>query len=147
MIHFLSRPYTTPFLVHTLTASVSSTIINTLTPGELTQTQGAVISSEHHAIDISEGCEGIEGILLLTSAILAFYAGIRAKILGIVAGSLVLYVSNLVRITALFYIFKYNPKLFDVMHVFVGQTFIIFVGIIFFIFWITTCAGTDDTSQ
>lgn len=147
ILHFFSRPYTTPLLVHTLTASVCSKIINTITPTENTFSHEALISSGNHAIDISEGCEGIEGILLLTAAILAFYAGIKEKILGIIAGSVILYFSNLVRITVLFYIFKYNPALFDVMHIFVGQTFIIFVGIIFFILWINTCAETYDTSQ
>lgn len=147
ILHFFSRSFTTPLLVHTLTASVCSIIINTLTPGENTHSREALIGSESHAIDISEGCEGIEGILLLTAAILAFYAGIKEKILGIVAGSVILYISNLIRITGLYYIFKYKPVLFDVMHIFAGQTFIIFVGIIFFILWINTCAETHDTSR
>ena len=144
VLHYLSHPYTTPFLVHKLTAAVSSKIINVLTPGENTNSHNAVIGSGNYAIDISEGCEGIEGIILLTAAILAFYAGIKEKIFGILLGMLILYLSNLLRIIVLYYTFKYKPEFFDVMHIFAGQTFIIFIGILFFILWINTCAGIDD---
>jgi exosortase/archaeosortase family protein len=68
---------------------------------------------------------------------------ILPKVAGILAGSLVLYLANLVRITGLYYTLKYRPGLFDLAHVYIGQTFIICVGILFFLTWITKFASAD----
>jgi len=62
--------------------------------------------------------------------------GIKQKIGGIVTGSVILYAANLVRIIVLYYTLKYKPAMFDVAHVYIGQTFIIFIGILFFMAWI-----------
>ncbi|MBN1292871.1 MAG: archaeosortase/exosortase family protein [Candidatus Latescibacteria bacterium] len=139
----VSRPYIKPLLTNILTAKVASYIINIITPHEQSSAREAVIGSGGHAIDISEGCEGIEGIILISAAILAFYAGFKQKIAGIVAGTIFIYICNLCRIIMLYYIHKHEPELFDIFHIFVGQTFIIFAGILFFVIWINKFAGSD----
>lgn len=134
--HYSMRWYTTPILVYKLNAQASSKIINILAPGENTFVRENVLGSRNFSIRIAEGCEGTEGILLLAAAILAFPMGFWKKLLGVLGGSLIIYVSNLVRIISLYYVLKYKPDMFDTMHVFIGQTFIIIVGLAFFIAWI-----------
>ena len=134
--HYSVRDYTTPLLVYKLNAQVSSKIINIITPSEKTFVRENVIGSRDFTIRIAEGCEGIEGILLLAAAIFAFPMGFMKKVYGVLAGCLMIYASNLLRIIALYYTLKYKPDMFDTMHIFIGQTFIILVGLAFFIIWI-----------
>jgi exosortase/archaeosortase len=65
--------YTTPFLVDTMTTRASSVLINIITPDEKTVVRGnAIIGGA--TVEIMRGCEGIEGMLLLIAAVLAFPA-------------------------------------------------------------------------
>ena len=70
--------------------------------------------------------------------------GIRRKILGILVGSLVMYIANLARTIGLYYTLKYRPNMFDLAHVYIGQTFFISVGILFFMAWITQFTRSDE---
>lgn len=142
--HYSLKRYTSSLLVHKLNAEVSSKIINFITPAEKSFAQGGIIGSDGFTIRIAQGCEGTEGILLIMAALGAFSMGIKQKISGMLVGFLIIYVSNLVRITALYYTLKYKPGMFDVIHVYVGQSFIIFIGVFFFIAWISKFAELDE---
>ena len=142
--HYSLQKYTSPLLVHKLNAEVSSKIINFITPSEKSFARGDIIGSGGFTIRIAQGCEGTEGILLIIAALCAFSMGIKQKISGMLAGSLIIYLANLVRITALYYTLKYKPGMFDLIHVYVGQTFIIFIGVLFFIVWISRFAELDE---
>ncbi len=132
-LFFLVRPHTEHILVHILNAKASSLIINTLTPGEKTISDGAEIRSGGLSITIEKGCEGIEGIILFVAAIAAYHGRGREKLIGALAGIAAIYFFNLARIVSLYYIFKYQPGLFDIMHIFVGQTVIIFISTVMFL--------------
>jgi exosortase family protein XrtM len=144
MANYSIRSYTSPLFVHTLTAGASSRIINFITPAEKSVTRGASIGSGTFSIAIAQGCEGIDGILLVTAALCAFKMRIRRKVLGILVGSLVMYTANLARTVGLYYTLKYRPTMFDLAHVYIGQTFFISVGILFFMAWITQFAKSDE---
>jgi exosortase family protein XrtM len=135
--YYFARPYTTPYLVDALTTSVSSRIINLITPHEKTFVQDGAITDGAFNVEVRRGCEGVEGMLLLIAAILAFPAGLGAKLTGMLGGVLFIYVFNLARIIGLYYVVKYRPALFDMMHIYVGQIIIIFVALIIFIIWLT----------
>jgi exosortase family protein XrtM len=135
--HYFARPYTTPLLVDKLTTAVSSKIINLITPHEKTFVQEGAITDGSFMVEVRRGCEGIEGMLLLIAAMLAFPAGLRAKLAGMIGGILFVYVFNLARIAGLYYVVKYKPILFDMMHIYVGQIIIIFIALVFFIFWLS----------
>jgi exosortase family protein XrtM len=135
--HYFARPYTTPLLVDKLTTTVSSKIINFITPHEKTFVEEGAITDGSFMVEVRRGCEGIEGMLLLIAAMLAFPAGLRAKLAGMVGGILFIYIFNLARIAGLYYVVKYKPILFDMMHIYVGQIIIIFIALVFFIFWLS----------
>jgi exosortase family protein XrtM len=134
--YYYSRPYTTPVLVDILTTDVSSTIINAITPHEKTFVQDGAITDGAFMVEIRRGCEGIEGMLLVIAAVLSFPCAIGAKIIGIFGGIVFIYVFNLARIAGLYYIVKYKPALFDMVHIYVGQIVIIFVALVYFIVWL-----------
>ncbi|NCC26050.1 MAG: hypothetical protein EOM25_12785, partial [Deltaproteobacteria bacterium] len=52
-------------------------------------------------------------------------------------GLFLLYWANIARTVVLYYSAKYRPELFDFLHIYVGQTFIIIVTALFFLFWIS----------
>lgn len=144
--HYFTRSYTSPFLVDTLTTRAGSTLINIITPSEKTVVSGGAIIGGA-TVEIMRGCEGIEGMLLLVAAILAFPARVRFKFYGIAGGILFIYAFNLARIAGLYYTVRYKPALFDMMHIYVGQTVIIIISLIFFIFWVSRIEGIRQNSR
>ena len=131
----VAYPHVSPFLVDTLHVEAGARIINIVSSGEKVVAQNGNIVSENSTMKIAKGCEGIEGIILIAAAMLAFPAGIRKKCIGVVIGILFIYVLNLARIVGLWFIFRYKPAIFDIMHIYVGQTYIIFFSVLFFIWW------------
>jgi len=134
-LYFFSRPLRIPYRLQVMNALVSSSLINTFTPAENTNVAGKSLESGDFALEIAWGCEGIEGIFLIIAALSAYYMRPRDKLLGILVGTAFLYCLNIVRIMGLYYTIKYKPAVFDIMHMYVGQTFIIFFGVLFFVAW------------
>lgn len=127
--------HVSPFLVNAMHVEASARIINIISPGEKAVAQNGKIVSQNSALEVAKGCEGIEGILLIMAAVCAFPVGMRKKVFGLLAGVLFIYALNLTRIVGLWFTLRHKPALFDIMHIYVGQTYIIFFGVLFFIWW------------
>jgi exosortase family protein XrtM len=127
--------HVSPFLVDTLHVGVSAHIVNIISPGEKAVARNGTIVSQNSSLQIAKGCEGIEGILLIVAAVCAFPAGMRKKAFGLLAGVLFIYALNLTRIVGLWFTLRHKPALFDIMHIYVGQTYIIFFCVLFFMWW------------
>ena len=135
-IHFTFRSRVTPFIVYKLTTSASSKVINLITPDEKTSCQQEDVISGNFRLKIARGCEGVEGIFILIAAILAYPVGLKSKLKGLGGGILIIYCFNIARIVGLYYTLKYKPYLFDMMHMYVGQTVIVIIAVIYFIAWL-----------
>lgn len=135
-VHFAVRPHVAPFIVYKLTTAVSSKVINIITPAEKSFCEREYVISGNFRLKIDRGCEGVEGIFILIAAILAYPAGTGSKIKGLFGGILIVYCFNIARIVGLYYILKYKPDLFDMMHMYVGQTIIIIIAVLYFIVWL-----------
>ena len=143
-IHFFTRLYTAYFLITKLNAGVSSQLINRVTPAEHTVVDGQVIRSGAFSLTVARGCDGMDGILLVTAALLAFPMPWKRKWAGVGIGILLLYAMNLVRIVSLYYITKYRPDWFDLAHIYVWQTLTIFIGVIYFVWWTGRKTAVSD---
>jgi exosortase family protein XrtM len=146
-LHFAVRPQVSPFLVHKLTTAVSSKVINFITPGEKTVCQREYVISGNFRLKIDRGCEGVEGIFILIAAILAYPAGIGSRFKGLLGGILIIYCFNIARIVGLYYILKYKPDLFDIMHMYIGQTVIIIIAVLYFIVWLNAITKIHEKSS
>ncbi len=135
-LYYFSISIGIPDKLQHVNAVVSASLINSFSPGEKTTTSGRSIQSKGTSLEIVWGCEGIEGIFIIIAAMIAYSMGLRKKLLGILIGTVFLYCLNIVRIIAIFYTLRHKPALFDIMHMYVGQTFIIFFGVLFFVAWI-----------
>ncbi len=114
-------------------ASASVVILNVFDEGATAR--GTAVSSARYSVDIRHGCDAIEPSMLFLSAVLAFPARFMTKLPGLLVGTIVLSIINLVRIVTLFYTGIHYPKWFDRMHEDVWQTAFILFSLTFWIVW------------
>jgi exosortase family protein XrtM len=124
-------------IIDDLTVKPSAFIINILAPQEQVQSFGHSLISPWVRLNIVNGCEGIESIFLVTAALLAYHLPLRAKIKGIVLITALLYALNQLRITAMYFSYRYDRSLFSALHGYIGPTLIVLIGSLFFLWWIT----------
>ncbi len=88
------------------------------------------------AIDIALDCTPLFPTLLLFGGILAFPARWSWRATGLLAGGLLLWIYNLIRIYILMAVLRYAPGLFDLAHVFLWQSATLLVVVGCFLLWI-----------
>ena len=97
--------------------------------------QGTILRSSDFAVNIRNGCNGVEAMVILLAAVVAFPASWRARLLGLGIGILGIQLVNLVRVIALFLTGAYFPRFFDSSHTVVWQTVVIASAIALWLFW------------
>lgn len=103
--------------------------------GEDARMIGTMISSPRFAVNIRNGCNGLETMFIFAAAVLAFPAPWRVKLWGLLAGVAAIQALNLVRIVSLFFIGVHWPALFEKWHVVVWQVIVILFGVALFLVW------------
>jgi len=116
-------------------AVASAALLNLL--GQHVIVNGVVLTAGNHAVSIQNGCNGIEAVVFLIAAILAFPATWRQRLLGLVASVVVIQLLNLARVVTLFLINRYHPQWFELFHLAVWQTVIGGAAIALFYVWTT----------
>jgi exosortase H (IPTLxxWG-CTERM-specific) len=114
-------------------ASISTALLNAV--GEPATVSGTEIRSGGFAVNIENGCNGVETLLLFVSAILAFPAPPRWKAVGLLAGFAAIEILNLVRVVSLFWIGLRHPALFSSAHTVIWQSVVVLVGVLLFLLW------------
>jgi len=138
-IYALIEPHIKPVYIGILHARVPCKIINIFTPSQGAYVQGNEIISSRGSVVISKGCDATGAIFLVMAGIGAFPMPFYRKVVGFMLALAILYLSNLVRILFMFYVYIYSPNFFHFVHFYVGQIFIIAVGWLFFLYWIKIC--------
>jgi exosortase H (IPTLxxWG-CTERM-specific) len=93
-------------------------------------------TSSNFAISIEAGCNGVEAVIILVSAMLAFPSPWKHKLIGIGLGFLAIQVLNLVRIISLFYLGQWNRQWFDWFHLYLWQALIVLDALVAFLIWL-----------
>jgi exosortase H (IPTLxxWG-CTERM-specific) len=114
-------------------ARASGTLLDWM--GQDVTMRGTVIESAKFAVNIRNGCNGVEALLIFLAAVLAFPASWREKIIGLLLGTVAIQAVNLLRVVALFLTGAYYPKLFATSHTVVWQTVVILCSVLFWMFW------------
>jgi len=96
---------------------------------------GTVMRSPQFALDVRNGCNGVEAVILLAAAIFAFPATLRSRLIGVTVASVAIELLNLVRLSSLFWLGEHYRRVFDFVHIAVWQTLIILAAISIFILW------------
>lgn len=87
-------------------------------------------------IEIVAGCNGVEAVLILVSAVLAFPAPMKNKLMGIGLGFLAIQTLNLVRIISLYYLHEWNQVWFEWFHLYLWQALIVLDALVFWLIWL-----------
>jgi exosortase H (IPTLxxWG-CTERM-specific) len=96
---------------------------------------GTVMRSPRFALDVHNGCNGVEATILLAAAILAFPATLRSRLIGLAITSVAIELLNLVRLSSLFWLGAYHRRIFDFFHIAVWQSLVILAAISMFVLW------------
>ena len=88
------------------------------------------------AISIERGCNGVEAVIILVSAMLAFPAPWKHRLAGIGIGFVAIQLLNLVRIISLFYLGQWSPVLFKWFHLYLWQALIVLDALVVFLVWL-----------
>ncbi|MEP6992949.1 MAG: exosortase H [Acidobacteriota bacterium] len=116
-------------------ARLSAVVLNAL--GERVAVTGTELRSSRFAVEIQNGCNGIETALLFVSAVLAFPAPWRRRLMGLGLGFLAIELINLVRVVSLFWVGAHRPALFNASHTVVWQSIVVLCGVLLFLLWAT----------
>ena len=111
----------------------SAVLLNAM--GQKVTVSETLLASPRFAVNINNGCNGVEAMLILLASIVAFPASIRARLAGLALGAIAIQILNAVRILTLFLIGAYYPRLFNTFHTSVWQIVIILASILFFVIW------------
>ena len=114
-------------------ARVSGATLDLL--GQDVRMQGTIIRGSRFAVNIRNGCNGVEAMLIFLAAVLAFPAPWRARLLGLAIGAVAIQAINLVRVVALYLTGAYLPSLFNTSHTVVWQTVVILFSVLLWILW------------
>lgn len=114
-------------------AKVSGVTLNLL--GQKITMKGTQIRNEKFGVNIRNGCNGVETMIIFLAAVFAFPAPWKARFVGLALGILAIQAVNLIRVVALFLTGAYFPKFFDSSHTVIWQTIVILFGVLLWIFW------------
>jgi exosortase H (IPTLxxWG-CTERM-specific) len=114
-------------------ARVSGVLLNGM--GEHVSVAGTAIRSDRFAVEIENGCNGVEAALLFVSAVLAFPAPWPRRLAGLAAGFLAIQALNFLRVVSLFWIGAHRPALFSSSHTVVWQSAVVLASVLLFLFW------------
>jgi len=122
--------------IDTVTVKTAAWSIRALTPEVAVQAVGTRLKAPGGGINIINGCEGTEVLFLLYAAFISTLLPWRARLSGMLAGTLLVFVLNQGRILTLFYAYRSDKAWFDLLHGTVAPLLLIALSALFFLFWL-----------
>lgn len=86
-------------------------------------------------MEIIYECTGIYGIIVFASAVLASWYPFWERCKALLLGIPIIYLLNLLRLVTIFMVSQLNPTLFDFMHTYFWQLFLLFFVVYLFYDW------------
>lgn len=86
-------------------------------------------------LEIQDGCNGLNVVILLWAAVVAFPARWQWRAWGIAGGFLAIQLLNLGRIISLFYLAQFSKEAFDFAHHFLWEALILLDAMLVFGIW------------
>jgi exosortase/archaeosortase family protein len=103
-------------VIHEGTVRPAAALIRALTPDVHAQAVRFSVKAPGGGLNIRNGCEGTEALFLLVAAFLVAPLRWRSRLVGLVAGVALVFIVNQVRVVALFYAWRVDHSLFDLLH-------------------------------
>jgi exosortase H (IPTLxxWG-CTERM-specific) len=99
------------------------------------------------AVAIQAGCNGVEAMIVLIAAIVAFPSPWKHKLIGLLAGFFAIQAMNLARIISLFYLGQWNKTAFEWAHLYIWQALIMLDVLIVFLIWLRTLPSREPSVE
>jgi len=96
---------------------------------------GTIIASPCFSVNIQNGCNGLETVLFLIAAVLAFPASTAQKAIATVSGIVLIQAVNLIRVVTLYLVGCHRPEWFASFHLAIWQTLVFATAVLFFAAW------------
>lgn len=122
-------------MIDTLTVTPAVSVINALTPDVRATADGSRIRAPGGGINILNGCEGTGVMFLLVAAFMVARLPWRTRLTGVLAGLVMVMVLNQARVLALFYSFRGDKALFNLLHGLIAPLALVIVTTVFFFLW------------
>jgi len=87
------------------------------------------------SLEVRDGCNGVNVVIVLWAAIMAYPAQLKWKLTGLAGGLAAIQTLNLIRLISLFYLGQYCWPVFQFAHLYLWETLIIVDAIVVFGLW------------
>ena len=119
-------------------AQVATTAMKAFDPAVVAMGPTVMSTKTGFAVTILAGCNGVEAMIVLIAAMLAFPAPWKHRLLGIAAGIVAIQALNLVRIVSLFYLGQWDREVFEWAHLYAWQVLVMIDGLVVWLLWLRT---------
>lgn len=127
-----------------LTVQTAALAIDRIDPAAQVQAVGSRLQAPGGGINVLNGCEGTDVLFLMMAAMLVAPLTWRRRAMGLAIGAVLVFALNQVRVLTLFYAFRTNRELFDMLHGIVAPLLLIFAVTAFFIIWLHLSAPRPE---
>jgi exosortase H (IPTLxxWG-CTERM-specific) len=117
-------------------ASASAAILHLVDSGVLSYGNVLQDMRSGRGISVEAGCNGVEACIMLAAAVFAYPAQLRAKMTGLLVGSVAVQLLNLVRIISLFYLAQWSAPAFEFAHLYLWQALIMLDVLVVWLVWL-----------
>jgi exosortase family protein XrtM len=124
------------FIRATLTVKPVVVIINEISPQIGAIAKGNQILAPGGGLVIKIGCEGVEALFILIAALLTSQLKWRYKLHGIINGTILIYIFNQLRILILFYTFRTNKAMFELLHSSIAPLTLVSIACLYYYYWL-----------
>jgi len=124
------------WVIERLTVAPAAQLLGWIDPALGVSAQGDHLKAVGGGLRVAGGCEGMDIALLMVSGVLCAEVGWRQRLVGLIAGSLLVFALNQTRIVGLFYAFRHDRQQFDLLHTVVMPLVMVLVLGAFFFVWL-----------
>lgn len=133
------------WLIDQVTVKSAASVIQAIDPSVGVRPLGSRLHAPDGGINVINGCDGVDVIFLLISAMLVAPISIGARLAGMGLGIVVTLILNQIRIISLFYAYRINSSVFDMLHGVVAPLMLIVAVSGYFLLWLSWQISTKGT--
>jgi exosortase H (IPTLxxWG-CTERM-specific) len=108
---------------------------------------GSLIASPEFSVNIMNVCNGLEVTAIFFATVLGFPARWRYKMLGLGIGYPLIYLINIIRIVVLFILGFKMPDIFETVHYYYAQAFVIIATVGVWLIWVSLFSAYGSKSS
>lgn len=133
-------------VIDQVTVKSAAWLIQVFDPATGVQPVGSRLRAPGGGINVINGCEGTDVVFLMIGAMLVAPISMRAKLIGGLLGTALVLVLNQARVIGLFYAYRFDRNLFDMMHGVLAPLLLIIAAAWFFVLWLHRHSHVEPTA-